>query len=337
MDKRKKLHIFTLGGTIAMKEDANGQAKPAVEGDELVAQIERYGDIGADMVVEQLTNEPSGHLTPDIMLDIAQKIKTLSDAGETDGFVITQGTDTQEETAYMLDLVLDIPQPVVITGAMRNASEPSYDGIINIRNSCRAAAAENSRNRGVMLYCNDMLHAARDVTKTHTSNVATFQSPFYGPVGMVEKRKVLYFRKPLFTEHYPMPQKAVEVAVIKLVAGMQDYLLRACIDHKVDGIVIEAFGRGHVTPFILPAIEDAVKQGIPVILCSRCYGGFVLDAYSHVTSAARLKSMGVIFGGDLRGQKARLKLIAVLGMTRNMEQIRKAFETPFYDEDIQQV
>lgn len=330
MGNRKTVYIFTLGGTIAMAEDEHGKAAPSVAGDALIAQIEKYGDFGANLLVKEVFNEPSGHLTVDNMLDIAKNIKELSDSGEADGFVIIQGTDTQEETAYMLDLVLNIPQPVIITGAMRNCSEPSYDGIINIRNSCRAAAADVSENRGVMLYCNDFLHAARDVTKLSTSNVATFQSPFYGPLGMVEKHKVIYFRQLERTEHYKMFDNAAEVAVIKVVAGMKNYLLRACIQQKVNGIVLEAFGRGHVTPALIPAINDAIKAGIPVILCSRCLGGLVLDAYGHETSASRLKELGVIFGGDLSGQKARLKLIAVLGTTTNISEIRKYFEKDLY-------
>lgn len=324
----KRLHILTLGGTIAMKEDESGRAIPAVAGDALVEQIECFGSIGAKFTVEAVSNIPSSHLTIDNMVNLAKRIKTLADENQTDGFVVIQGTDTQEETAYVLDLFLKIEQPVIITGAMRNGSEPSYDGIINIRNSCRAAAADCSKSRGVLLYCNDMLLAARDVTKTHTSNVATFQSPFHGPVGMVDKHKVIYFYSNLIREHYPIPERIAEVAVIKCVAGMEDYLLTACINRPVDGIVVEAFGRGHVPPKIIPAIEKAVQLGIPVILCSRCLGGLVLDAYSHVASAAHLKSLGVIFGGDLSGQKARIKLIAVLGKTRDMQKIKKEFETP---------
>ncbi|MGI6766938.1 MAG: asparaginase [Lentihominibacter sp.] len=331
MEERRKIRILTLGGTIAMKEDAHGQAKPAADGFKVVAQIKKYGDIGADVEVEAISNIPSSHLTVEGMLNVAKHIKELSDEGNTNGFVVTQGTDTQEETAYMLGLVLNIKQPVVITGAMRNGSEPSYDGIINVRNACRAAADPASQEHGVMLYCNDYLHEGKYVTKTHTSNVATFQSPIYGPVGMVEKHKVLYFRKSTQLEHFPIPDEVAEVAVIKCVAGIKDYLIEACIDVGVRGIVIEGLGRGHVPPGAIPAIKEAVKEGIPCVLCSRCESGFVLDAYSHIASAKHMKDIGMIFGTDLSGQKARLKLIAILGQTNDMEKICKLFERGIYD------
>ncbi len=330
MEETKRILILTLGGTIAMEEDENGKAKSSLPGDRLVAQIEKYGNIGAELQVREVFNIPSGHLTIEMMYALAAKIQIWAKNNEADGFVVIQGTDTQEETAYVLELSLDIRQPVIITGAMRNVSEPSYDGIINIRNACRAAACPDSEGRSVMLYCNDMLHAARDVTKTSSCNVATFQSPFYGPLGIVEKHRVIYYRKMERREHYPIPQLPAEVAVIKVVAGMKDYLLQACISQKVSGIVIEGFGRGHVTPDLVPAIKKAIDEGIVVILCSRCIGGLVLDTYGHETSASRLKKLGVIFGGDLSGQKARIKLISVLGKTRNHEEIRDCFEKGLY-------
>lgn len=327
---KKKVRIITLGGTIAMAEDEHGRAAPALDGSALVGQVKGLGDIGVDITIESLSNIPSSHIGIDLMCRLARRIKELADAGEADGFVVIQGTDTQEETAYLLELVLDIPQPVVLTGAMRNSSEPSYDGAINIINACRAAAAECSIGCGVVLYGNDMLHAARDVTKTHTSNVATFQSPFLGPLGVVDKHKVLYFRKALIKEHYPVPESPAEVAVIKAVAGMEGYLLQACIDRKVDGIVIEGLGRGHLPPPAVPAMEAAVKAGIPVILASRCLGGLVLDAYGHPSSASHLKQLGAIFAGDLSGQKARIKLIVVLGTTREYDKIKELFEKDLY-------
>lgn len=325
----KKVKVITLGGTIAMKEDENGKASPAVSGDDLVSCVPGLAGV-ADISIEPFSNIPSSHLTIDIMFGVANRIKELVKAKEADGFVVIQGTDTQEETSYLLDLVLGIPNPVVFIGAMRNASEPSYDGTINILEACKIAADDSAYNKGVMLLCNEVIYPARDVTKTHTSNVATFKAPYSGPLGVVEKHKVLFYRAPLIREHYDVTESKADVVLLKMGADTRAHLLEHCIEQKVDGIVIEGFGRGHVPPAVIPSIEKAIKQGIPVILTSRCGQGLVLDAYGHVASASHLKSLGIIFGGDLLGQKARIKLIVLLGKTRNMEEIRVAFEHDLY-------
>lgn len=325
----KKVKIITLGGTIAMIEDERGKASPALDGNALLANVAGIKNV-ADISVESFCNIPSSHMTIERMFGVAARIKELVKSRETDGVVVIQGTDTLEETAYLLDLVLDLPNPVIVIGAMRNSSEPSYDGTINIIEACRLAADNTAYNKGVMVLCNEFIYAARDVTKTHTSNVATFQSPYIGPLGVVDKHKILFFREPTIREHYPVNSSNADVVLLKMCADMRDHILYHCIKEKVDGIVIEGFGRGHVPPAVIPAIEEAIKQGIPVILTSRCGQGLVLDAYGHVASASHLKSLGIIFGGDLTGQKARIKLIVLLGMTRDMEEIRKNFEKGLY-------
>lgn len=325
----KKVKVITLGGTIAMKEDENGKASPAVSGDDLVSCVRGLADV-ADISVESFSNIPSSHLTIDIMFGVANRIKALVKANEADGFVVIQGTDTQEETSYLLDLVLGISNPVVFTGAMRNASEPSYDGTINILEACRVAADDGARDMGVMLLGNEMIYSARDVTKTHASNVATFKDLYIGPLGVVDRHKVLFFRAPLIREYYDVAESKADVVLLKMGADTRAHLLEHCIEQKVDGIVIEGFGRGHVPPAIIPSIEKAVKQGIPVILVSRCGQGLVLDAYGHVASASHLKELGIIFGGDLLGQKARIKLIVLLGMTKDIAVIKEAFEKDLY-------
>lgn len=325
----KKVKIITLGGTIAMKENEQGKASPAVNGDDLVSCVPGLAEV-ADISVESFSNIPSSHLTIKIMFGVANRIKELTTSKEADGVVVIQGTDTQEETAYLLDLVLGIRNPVVLMGAMRNGSEPGYDGTINILEACRVAADDSARDKGVMLLCNEVILPARDVTKTHTSNVAAFMAPYSGPLGVVDKHKVLFYRAPLIREHYPVKDSEADVVLLKMCADMRNHILEHCIEQKVDGIVIEGFGRGHVPPALIPSIEKAVKQGIPVILTSRCGRGLVLDAYGHVASASHLKRLGIIFGGDLTGQKARIKLIVLLGITRDLEKIREAFEADLY-------
>lgn len=325
----KKVKIITLGGTIAMKEDENKKALPAVSGDDLVSCVPGLAEVG-EISIEAYSNVPSSHLTLDIMFGVSNRIKELVKAKEADGVVVVQGTDTQEETSYLLDLVLGIPNPVVFVGAMRNASEPGYDGTINILEACRIAVDDNAYNKGVMLLCNEIIYPARDVTKTHTSNVSAFKAPYSGPLGVVDKHKVLFYRAPLIREHYDVSESKADVVLLKAGVDMRAHLLEHCIRQKADGIIIEGFGRGHVPPAVIPSIEKAIKQGIPVVLTSRCGQGIVLDAYGHAASASHLKRLGIIFGGDLLGQKARIKLIVLLGMTNSMEEISEAFEKGLY-------
>lgn len=325
----KKIKIITLGGTIAMKEDEHGKATPAVSGDDLVSCIPGLKEI-AEVSITSFCNIPSGHLTIELIFGVANLIKEAVEAKEADGIVVIQGTDTQEETAYLLDLTLGLPNPVVLVGAMRNASEPSYDGTINILGACRLAADDNAYNKGVMLLCNESILPAREVTKTHTSNVSTFQAPNGGPLGIVDKHKVIFYRAPLLREHYDVIKSDADVVLLKMGVDTRSHLIEHCVEQKVDGIVIEGFGRGHVPPVVVPAIKKAIKSGLPVVLTSRCGQGLVLDAYGHEASASDLKDHRIIFGGDLIGQKARIKLIVLLGMTKNYEEIREAFESDLY-------
>lgn len=326
----KKIKIITLGGTIAMKEDSQGRAIPALSGKELIECVPELVNI-ADISVEAFCNKPSGHLTLEDMFGVANRIRELAHNKEADGFVVVQGTDTQEETAYLLDITIGIEQPVVITGAMRNASEAGYDGVVNLLGACRVAADDEAYAKGVLLLCNEVILPARDVTKSHTSRVDTFCAPYEGPLGVVEKHKILFYRAPLIRETYMVKNSNAEVALVKMCADMKPYLLESCIENHVDGIIIEGFGRGQVSPSVVPSIEKAIQNGIPVILTSRCGRGCVLDTYGHEASADHLKRLGVIFGGDLTGVKARIKLIVVLGMTRDMSEIKKAFEKDIYE------
>ncbi|MEH7387601.1 asparaginase [Bacillus sp. JJ1521] len=325
----KKLKVITLGGTIAMKEDEHGKASPALSGENLVACVPGLKDV-AEISIEPFCNIPSSHLTIDLIFGVANRIKEIINTQEADGVVVIQGTDTLEETAYLLDLVLGVNNPVVLVGAMRNASEASYDGTLNILNACRVAADEHAYNKGVMLLGNDLILPAREVTKTHTSDVATFQAPNGGPLGVVDKHKVIFYRAPLIREHYAVTKSNADVVLVKMAVDTRPHLIEHCVKQKVDGIVIEGFGRGHVPPAVIPGIEKAIKLGIPVVLTSRCGQGLVLDAYGHEASASHLKGLGIIFGGDLIGQKARIKLITLLGITKDYEMIREAFESDLY-------
>lgn len=321
-----RIVVFTTGGTIAMKPAADGRGVvPALSGADLVAVapgIEEFGEID----VREFSNISSSMMTPEKMLDLAHVVgKTLAE-DDVAGVVITHGTDTMEESAYLLDLVIDSPKPVVFTGAMRSAGELSSDGPKNILCSVKAAASPLTRDLGVLVCMNEELHAAGQVTKTHSSNVAAFASPWHGPVGYVDEDRVFVTARPVDRQHISPKALKGDVGLVKVSAGCGGYLVRALVDSGVAGIVVEGFGRGNVPPDTQTAMIEAVKAGIPVVLTSRCGAGRPYYAYGSPGCGKISKENGIIISKEISGQKARIKLLLALGLTDDMEKIKEFFE-----------
>lgn len=320
----KKILVLNTGGTIAMSVDASDGVKPL--DDQAVNKILPFLERYADVTMKNVLNLPSPHITPAIMNQLRQHIEEELSLASYDGVVITHGTDTLEETAYFLDLTLSLSVPIVVTGAMRSSNELGADGPVNLISSVRTAADPDSRNKGVLVVFNDEIHAACHVTKTHTSNVATFQSPQYGPIGTIAKKNVQYHHAPLDREHYAISHANANVPLIKAVAGMDPAWLQFLLEQPIDGLVIEAFGLGNLPPAIIPTLTQLLDKGIPIVLVSRCYNGQVQDVYDYEGGGHQLKKMGIVFSNGLNGQKARLKLIVTLQQTRDFTQLQDLFE-----------
>lgn len=282
--------------------------------------LNRYAEVEMD----PLFNMPSPHITPPHMFQIAKRIKEHLERGA-DGIVVTHGTDILEETAYFLHLVLEHEQPVIITGAMRSSNELGADGPVNLVNSVRVAADEQARGRGVLVVFNDEIHAARDVTKTHTSNVATFQSPGLGPVGFVTKKQIRFLRDPVKEPPFSFQPPEHDVLLLKAVSGMDDRLLIWALEHGIDGIVLEGLGQGNLPPAMLPGLKKVLANQIPVVLVSRCFNGFVQDTYEYEGGGKQLKELGLIFSNGVNGQKARIKLMLSLSMTKDLKELQTYF------------
>lgn len=321
----KKIVVITTGGTIAMKLDAlTGGLIPAVSGEDLLNAVPALEYVAQIKVIEE-SNVPSGHITPQMMFMLSKKIDELANADDVDGFVITHGTDTLEETAYLLDLTLKTDKPVCVTGAMRGASDTSWDGPGNILAAVKTAACEEAVGQGVLVVLNDTIHAAVDVTKTHAVNTATFESPWWGPIGHVYFDKVVFHQKALRRQKI-QPEKIVpSVYLLKCVSGMDDYLLQCLIQKQAKGIVVEAFGCGNVPLGVRDGILAARQAGIPVVLATRTHAGRVVPCYSYTGSAGEMLSSGIILAGELNGPKARVKLMLALGLTDNNEQLKQYF------------
>ena len=322
----KKIIVLTTGGTIAMKYDeATGGLIPAVSGKELMAAVPALKELDCEIEVHEFSNVPSGHVTPQMMLDLGKMINQLAKDGAADGFVVTHGTDTLEETAYMLDLTVAEGIPVCVTGAMRGASETSPDGPGNILAAMQAVLTEEAKDAGTLVVLDDEIHAAAEVTKTHSTSTRTFASPFWGPLGRVyidgvDFRRRVYRQKKIVTE-----KLEEKVYLLKIAAGMDALLFDCLIEKGAKGIVVEALGCGNVPPAVKCGITAARKAGIVVVLATRVHGGRVLPAYSYEGSAGSMKDLGLLLTHDLSGQKARLKLMLLLGREDKAEENLKEF------------
>ncbi|MBT2689988.1 asparaginase [Bacillus sp. ISL-47] len=319
MEKKKILVIHT-GGTISMSEDSvTGSVKPT-DYNPLTEKTKELLSL-AELLIEEPFHLPSPHITPKEMLKLKEIIEGYIEKEEICGVVITHGTDTLEETAYFLDLTVKTALPIVVTGAMRSSNEIGSDGLYNLISSIRVAVCEEAKDKGVLVVLNDEIHTAENVTKTHTSNVSTFQSPQYGPIGIVTKRGVLFHHAPTKKEYYPIKDVAKRVTLIKAHAGMDSSLLLAIRDLDFDGVVIEALGQGNLPPATIQGIKALTEKKIPIILVSRSFNGIAQDVYGYDGGGKHLKEMGVIFSNGLNGQKARIKLLIGLESQQSIEKI----------------
>ncbi|MDS1014725.1 asparaginase [Lentilactobacillus buchneri] len=313
MKLMKTILAIHTGGTISMSQNEKGEVVPNDENPIAEEQVILKGQI--NLITDEMFNLPSPHVTPEVMLKIKQRIMKAIDDG-VDGVVITHGTDTLEETAYFLDLTLPNTIPVVVTGAMRSSNEIGSDGLYNFRNAILVAATDESYGKGVVVVMNDEIHTARYVTKTHTTNVATFRTPTFGPIGIVTQNKAKYFQELIQTEVCDINQVVEGVYLIKAYAGMDGTLFDAINDDNTKGLVLEGLGAGNVPPQTLPAIQRLLDNHIPIVLVSRCYNGVAQDIYDYEGGGIQLMKMGTILCQGLNGQKARIKLL--VGLSDNM-------------------
>lgn len=330
MSSNKKIAIIFTGGTISMKIDPDLHAVvPALTSEEVVnmiPNIERF----AQIEVINYGNIPSPHITPSMMMEIAELVEKTVKREDITGVVITHGTDTLEETAYLLDLLIKTPKPIVLLGSMRNSSELGYDGSSNLAAGLCTAISDNARNKGVLVVMNNEVNAAAEVTKTNTLSLNTFQSPEFGPLGIVDNDEVIFHRDIISHQHINSKKIEEKVALVKVASGMGSNILDFYIDSNYKGIVIEALGRGNIPPAMIDGIKRAAQSNIPVVMVSRCPTGRVLDSYGYEGGGRHLRNLGVILGGNLPGQKARIKLMLALGMTDDMDKIKEIIEETIF-------
>ncbi|HDB7733705.1 TPA: asparaginase [Staphylococcus aureus] len=320
----KHLLVIHTGGTISMSQD---QSNKVVTND--INPISLHQDvINQYAQIDELNpfNVPSPHMTIQHVKQLKDIILEAVTNKYYDGFVTTHGTDTLEETAFLLDLILGIEQPVVITGAMRSSNEIGSDGLYNYISAIRVASDEKARHKGVMVVFNDEIHTARNVTKTHTSNTNTFQSPNHGPLGVLTKDRVQFHHMPYRQQALENVNEKLNVPLVKAYMGMPGDIFSFYSREGIDGMVIEALGQGNMPPSALEGIQQLVSLNIPIVLVSRSFNGIVSPTYAYDGGGYQLAQQGFIFSNGLNGPKARLKLLVALSNNLDKAEIKSYFE-----------
>lgn len=318
--------MIVLGGTIVMVPQDSGGIAPGLTAEQLLASVPSLGQV-ADLNVITKQGLPSASLSLSSTAALAREIDALYQQGA-DGVVVVQGTDTIEETAFLLDLLVQSNRPLVVSGAMRGPAMPGADGPANLYAAVLVAASSGAADMGTLVVLNDQIHAARFVHKAHTHLPSAFTSPAAGPVGVVvENRARFHFMLPASIKYSVDPSFAcAPVALIKVALGENAWMLDQLLELDYRGVVVEGVGAGHVPADLVPGIERLARHK-PVVLSSRIYGGGSLtQTYGYAGSEIDLLGRGVISGGLLSGVKARLLLSVLLGLGEDSGAVRGLFQ-----------
>ena len=296
-----------------MVVDAGAGGKvPTLDGAAILARAPGIEQI-AELEVVDLGRTPASHFQFPELFEIAAEIRRWQADPAIDGVVVVQGTDVIEETAFLWDLVLDRPEPVIVTGAMRAASDPRDDGPQNLREAVLCAATPSLRGAGVLVVLDSQINAADAVTKTHPAALDTFQSLDTGLLGEVDDGQVTVFRERGGRRHVAAERAAARIPLITAHVAMDGSLLDAAAGLQPPGIVVEATGAGNTAPSLLDAAERAIAKGIVVAFTTRCPAGAANTQYAFPGGGATWVRAGALLAGHLSGPKTRIALACGLG------------------------
>lgn len=307
--------LLATGGTIAMKIDPVKKTPvPAISGEDLLALVPDIAKY-AKIEVENPFNIPSDYMDPDKWIKIQKLVTAALERPEVAGIVVSHGTDTLEETAFFLDLTVKNSKPIVLTAAMRPASDPDFDGPRNLLNAVKICVSPEARDKGVMIALNGQINAAREATKTSSLSVETFKSGDHGFLGHVDFDKVYFYRSPLRRQYIPLTsEKLPDINIVPMYTGADGSMIKAAIDHGAKGIVVIAMGAGNVNIPMYEAIKNAIDKGIQVVISSRVPTGRTRPQYYSfmVGGGMSLAKIGAILADDLNPQKARILLMLLM-------------------------
>ncbi|QSB14185.1 asparaginase [Natronosporangium hydrolyticum] len=321
----RRVAVLGLGGTIAMTPTGDGGATPALSAADLIAAVPGLAETSIIVETVEVARLPGASLDFARLAATAATARKQIEAGAS-GAVVVQGTDTIEETAYLLDLLHDRPEPLVVTGAMRHPGLAGADGPANLLAAITTAAHPDARGQGVLVVISDEIHAARRVRKTHTSSPATFCSPDSGPLGRVVEGTPVLLSRLAARNVLPLADDVTwpQVGLLTITLG-DDGRRWPALAEGYDGLVVAAFGAGHVPEATVPALADLARR-LPVVLASRTGAGPVLsNTYGFPGSESDLLARGLIRAGFLDPYKARILLTVLLATTRDRDTITSAF------------
>lgn len=308
---KKKISLITTGGTIASKEISKGLLKSgAISGKELAELCQLPEEIEVKVIdVFQL---PSMHIGFPEMLKLREAIVEELGDPSVDGIVVTHGTDTLEETAYFLDLTISDKRTIVVTGSQRSPDDVGTDVYSNLRNSIYVSADETLHSTGTVVVFNERIYTAKYVKKVHSSNLQGFDSFGHGYLGIIDNDVVKVYQKPIMREVHAVSAAIPRVEIVKCYSGQDGFIIDLLTEGGARGIVLEAAGRGQVSPHMVDSIEKACRKGVVVILTTSAEEGNTYPTYGYPGSAHDLLSRGVFLGSDYDSKKARIKLGVVL-------------------------
>ncbi|MGR4001449.1 MAG: asparaginase [Alphaproteobacteria bacterium] len=329
------IHFVATGGTIASCKQEGGDTRAALSGGDLLGRLpprfaDNFGGAEVGIEVSEFSTINSFAIDYDFVLRLAREVARFLARSDTAGVVITQGTDTLEEVAFLLELLLRPEKPVVITGAQRSADDESPDGPRNLVDAFEAvlSAQEQERRYGVLVCFAGEIHAAREVVKTGTGTGVIFSSPNFTSLACKDSDGEWRWQEglpssvrlpsALFEEVQPLmrgeAEFAADVFLVRASLGDDGALLRCALGVPARGLIVEGFGSGDVTPGMSSVIEEALALGIVVVMATRCIVGSVRPVYGGLGGGYGLAGAGVIFGGSLSGVKLRLLVGALLGV-----------------------
>jgi len=324
--ERPLIAIVATGGTIAMKNDpVTGAPVPALSGADLVGAVPKLADV-ARIEVTEFSNVPSDYMGPDLWPGLSRKVDELLARPDIAGAVVLHGTDTLDQTAYFLDLTLRSAKPVVMVGAQRNASDADADGSRNLLNAVRQILSPDATDMGVTVTLNHHINAAREVRKTHTSNVETFNSGDAGTLGYVDEDRVVFSRKSLRRQTLPIPERMPRIDLVAMYAGTDGAQVRQSADGGAEAIVVEAYGFGNVNAAMHDAIQYAIAKGVPVVVATKVHNGRALPVYGFKGGGNTLLKAGAVFADDLTPDKARVLALLAIPLTKDRAALQKHYD-----------
>lgn len=321
-----RIDLITTGGTIASLRNALLDETVAALPADRLRELLPVRNLGAEVHIDAMMSVNSCAMSLQQSFAVAMRIQAHLADTDCIGVVVTHGTDTMEESAYLADLLVTSDKPVVFTGAQRSADAPDADGPANLADALTLAASPLGRGIGVVVVFDGQIHAARDVTKFHTSRLGTFVSLSHGKLGEIDAGEVHVSRRPMSRPGLRAARIEDRVDLLTMTLGADDRLLRYAAASGAKAVVLQAFGRGNANPAVASAVADIVAAGVPVIVTSRCPDGFVRPIYGN-GGGKDLQKAGAIFAGDLAGAKARILAAVLLGDDRSMAEIRAVFGT----------